>query len=578
MRNQPLIKFTLVLLLNFLLVTGVFANVVTGHTAGILTHLGTSEYDFDSGFDSDSLVIREVTVDSIFTDRVVISWITDNPAGTGIINIFPENTSKTLILNQSLKNKHTFTLKGQPSQLFTIIPFSFIENDTVYAEAMTVITASKSTGEVKVYFNKPVNNQLSTGTDAICLTNAIDDTLVRYINRAKYSIDLAIYNISEPSGLADIPAALNAARTRGVTVRIVYDGTTSATGIPYLNTGIGKIARPENIDGIMHNKFLVIDAKSDNPNDALVWTGSTNMTKAQLLTDANSVIIIQDKSLALAYTLEFEEMFGSTGSQPNPTMAKFGPGKTDNTPHDFMIGGKKVKLYFSPSDGVNGQIINTINTADHDLFIATMLITRTELANPIKSRYYQGVDTRVLVNTDGQCTDDVLAILKLLGFDFCEDGENGIMHHKYMIVDANHAGSDPMVLLGCHNWSYSAETKNDENTLIIHDPVLANIYYQEFDVRFSAGKPLDMRELILEEKALKVYPNPTSGQFSIKNLNPLQSGDVIEIFTLDGSLVFSSVCSALLENTIDLPDLAPGIYALRLHTTGKIFNTRIIKK
>ena len=361
-------------------------------------------------------------------------------------------------------------------------------------------------------------------------------------------------------------------------MRIVYDGTTSATGIPYLNAGIGKIARPESIDGIMHNKFMVIDAKSDNPNDALVWTGSTNMTKAQLLTDANSVIIIQDKSLALAYTIEFEEMFGSTGPQPNPSLAKFGPGKTNNTPHDFMIGGKKVELYFSPTDGVTGKIINTVNAADHDLFIATMLITRTEIANPVKSRYYQGVDTRVLVNTDGQCTDDVLAILKLLGFDFCEDGENGIMHHKYMIADANHPGSDPMVLLGCHNWSYSAETKNDENTLIIHDPVLANIYFQEFDVRFNAGKPLDVHELYKEEPTIEVFPNPTSGHFSLRNINLLQPGDLIEIFSLDGSLVWSWMPSASSENFPELSGLKAGVYALRLHSSGKVFNTRIIKK
>ncbi len=54
------------------------------------------------------------------------------------------------------------------------------------------------------------------------------------------------------------------------------------------------------------------------------------------------------------------------------------------------------------------------------------------------------------------------------------------LHHKYGIIDASYPDSDPVVITGSHNWSSAAENDNDENTLIIHDPYIANQYMQEF--------------------------------------------------------------------------------------------------
>ena len=54
-----------------------------------------------------------------------------------------------------------------------------------------------------------------------------------------------------------------------------------------------------------------------------------------------------------------------------------------------------------------------------------------------------------------------------------------------MVVDQSLPGSDPVVLTGSHNWSASAEDRNDENTIIVHDATIANIYYQNFVKRFT---------------------------------------------------------------------------------------------
>lgn len=434
-------------------------------------------------------VTSPLTISSITISGFSLHWSTDKAGST---EIFYGNTPSLELGQLSSSGNvidHTINITGaDPSEVFYVQAFSVLDTDTAKTALQTFITQSVSTGEIKVYFNRSVDNSVSTGTDAVYLDHAIDDTLIRYFERAKYTIDFTIYNFNN-SGISNITAGLNAAHSRGVEVRVVYDSNTDNAGIDGLDAGIGKIASPISdypIYGIMHNKFVVFDALSADANDPLVWTGSTNFTTGQINTDPNNVIIIQDQSLAKTYRLEFNEMFGSEGLTPDNVNSRFGPDKTDNTPHEFVIGGNRVECWFSPSDGANSRIIGSIKSAESELCVATMLITRTDIGYVISDMAAAGTTAKVIVNTESNCYETVVNTLKsALGGNFRETGESGIMHHKYMIADPS--GTDPQVLTGCHNWSSSAEYRNDENTLIIHNATIANIYYQEFTERFGNG-------------------------------------------------------------------------------------------
>jgi phosphatidylserine/phosphatidylglycerophosphate/cardiolipin synthase-like enzyme len=54
------------------------------------------------------------------------------------------------------------------------------------------------------------------------------------------------------------------------------------------------------------------------------------------------------------------------------------------------------------------------------------------------------------------------------------DGIDGLMHHKVFIVD------EKIVVLGSYNFSQSAEERNDENVMIIYDPLIAQQFLLEF--------------------------------------------------------------------------------------------------
>ncbi len=471
-----------------------------------------------------------VTLSNLSMTGFDLSWETDVDGSSEAFYGNTPDMELGVLAGTGTGTTHGVSVSGAgPSEVYYVQPFSVMGEDTTRATVGVYVTRSESSGKMQAYFNRAVDHSVSTGTEAIQLDHAIDDTLISYINRARYSIDMAIYNFNN-SGISNITAAMNAAYDRGVSIRVVYDSNIDASGVENLNASIGKMASPISnypVYGIMHNKFVIIDAHSTDANDPIVWTGSTNFTDGQINTDPNNVIIIQDKSLALAYTLEFNEMFGSEGLQPDPLASKFGPDKSNNTPHQFIIGGKNVECYFSPSDQVNSRILDNLKTADHDLSIATMLITKTDLGYAISDKAGAGVDSKVLVYVKENSSETVVNTLKqALAQNFRETGETGIMHDKYMIVDQGDPGSDPLVLTGSHNWSSSADLRNDENTLVIHDATLANIYYQDFVARFSNGL------LIVDAPVLaNDYVSLTEG--SSVNLPVTANDQIPSAFTID---------------------------------------------
>jgi phosphatidylserine/phosphatidylglycerophosphate/cardiolipin synthase-like enzyme len=525
-------------------------------------------------------IISSVTLDSLSTTGFAIDWLTDNPGtsemfwGTTALGNHMKDTNATV-------NHHLKISNATASQVVYVKAFSVAGTDTAFAPVRVFITQSNSSGEMKVYFNHQTDHTVSTGTDAVTLPNAIDDTLIAYINRAKSSIDFTMYNFNE-TGISSVSTALNNAFARGVTVRVIYDGSANNTGIQNLVAGIKKIGSPTSAGyGIMHNKFIVFDAYDNDANVPLVWTGSTNLTKGQINTDPNSVIIIQDKSLAIAYTLEFDEMFGSSSPIPSLANAKFGPDKTDNTPHEFIINGKKVECYFSPSDGTNSVILSTINRATNNINIATMLITRSDIAYALQDAVNNNnVDMKVLVDAEGSCSQTVWNILSnLLDTNLREDKKQpGIMHHKFMVIDNGQPGA--AVLLGSHNWSNSANNKNDENTLVINDESIANQYFQAFKYRFDQNGPSGINSGDAF-KGVKIFPNPAASMLNIEVDAAKAQKVSIEIVDITGRKVFASasgLTAGINRMSVDVTGFVQGVYFVRLISGNGIYLQKVVVK
>jgi len=340
-----------------------------------------------------------------------------------------------------------------------------------------------------VYFNTPVDNVVSSGVNAIYLNSCMADTLAAYINRAKYSIDIAQYDYSSSTTITPITTAINAAYSRGVKVRWIYDGSQTNTELANLNSGIHKLGSPVGgVYGIMHDKFMVIDGNSTNHNDPLVWGGSPDWSKTQFNSCHNNVIIIQDYALAQAYLAQFNQMWGGTGISPVTANEKFGLNKTSQGPHSFVIGGRTVELYFSPKDGTNSHILSSIASANTDLYFGVYTFTESTNATNIVNKKNAGIYVAGIVDqySNGTSPTAYNTLNTGLGSKLITYANSSFVYHnKYLIVDPSNFCSDPQVVTGSHNWTVSADTKNDENTLIIHNDTIANIYYQAFHQNFT---------------------------------------------------------------------------------------------
>jgi phosphatidylserine/phosphatidylglycerophosphate/cardiolipin synthase-like enzyme len=428
---------------------------------------------------------------------------------------------------------------------------------------------------IHFYFNHPVNNTVSHGVNAINLNGYLPDTIVAYINRAHYTIDIAVYDYNQGS-YTNIATAINNAYSRGVIVRWIYDGSASNTGLSALNPAIYTLPSPTSGSyGIMHNKFAIIDAYSSTPSDAVVITGSFNWSTQQFSTDYNNAVIIQDSALAHAYTDEFNHMWGSTTPVPNTTLSKFGPYKSDLGRHNFIIDGTAVELYFSPSDGTNSHIQTAIASANTDLYFGVYAFTDNSDATMIATKYASGVYVSGINDNFSNSYSPYTTLSTALGSHFIVYTGTGIYHNKYLIVDPNNACSDPMVLTGSHNWSSSANTKNDENTLIIHDDTAANIYYQSFYANFTAlggtlmtpgGCALGTSALTTADNDLQIFPNPTNRDITIKYSLTSPANVVIEIEDMMGRKVQSlseGIYQPTGEHSVTCGIINQGVYLLK---------------
>ncbi len=519
----------------------------------------------------------------ISTSGFDIMWTT-NIAGTYYIKYGLTPNLELGVLNGSgsSASPSVAVTGASPATIYYAKVFSVNGADKDSSNVKVFCTKSLSSGSIKVYFNRTVDHSVSSGTNAF-YNPAIGDSLAAYINRAKSTVDLTIYNWDDSAGGDKITTALNAAYARGIKIRLIYDGTVSSppAGIISLNPAIKKVASPQGSGyTIMHNKFVIIDANRSNPNDAVVWTGATNWTKNQLGLDPNNVIIFQDQSMARGYKLEFDEMWGDSSitSSSNTALAKYGQYKKDNTPHEYNVNGKRVESYFSPSDGTNSHILSTIATANSDLYFAQLLITRNDLANKIASQITaNSLTAKGIVNDTAGAGATPYFIMRtpMTSANLKINRFNNIFHHKYLIVDQSNSASDPLVLTGSHNWSNGADQKNDENTVIVHDATIANMYFQEFTQRFK--DEITGIEAYEAHGTALVYPNPAKNEFSVK-IDSKETTAAVTLTDVLGKQAVSTPQTSITNGVITISglDLPTGVYIVNVKAGETTYTSRIV--
>lgn len=501
------------------------------------------------------------------TTSFTLSWTTDL-ACDGVIEFGTTEALGEVTPGGTNTPTHTASLTGlEPGTIVYARAVCTLEDGSSASSAIRpYATVSESSGDIHVYFNGPVDHSVATDELALSLGADMNDSVAAWIMGAQHTLDVAAYNLNDQT----VEDAVNAAAANGVQIRWIYEGQNANIGLSSLDASVVVHPRTDGEGSGMHNKFIIGDA--DHAESAFVLTGSTNLTTGQLVSDLNNVIVLEDQSLARAYELEFEEMWGAEGMTPNAANARFGTDKTWNTPVDFVVGGSPVELYFSPSDGTTAAIQAEIEAANANFEFALLTLTRDDLGDAIvelnQSFFVSPIGVIEQVNVTGSEFDNLISN----GVQAYHHDISGDCHHKYCIIDHSAVESDPMVITGSHNWSSSAENVNDENTVIVHNARVANLYHQEFRGIINALSGGDaVRDADIRRWMLT--PNPARDQVWIRGLEPT---DLVKLLDAGGRQIDVDVLRQGSVSQLELGTLAPGIYHVVVTAlNGVVTSTRL---
>jgi phosphatidylserine/phosphatidylglycerophosphate/cardiolipin synthase-like enzyme len=150
----------------------------------------------------------------------------------------------------------------------------------------------------------------------------IAPTIVKLIDSAQHSIDVAAFEFSHP----DIAAALIRANDRGVQIGFVMDYRESRLSTcrakELIDAGIDVLTRHQR--GVQHNKYMIID-------EQIVMTGSYNYSPSADERNSENLLVIRDSpEIAAEFVKDFELLHKDTtrtrgtrreGSTTAPTAA-----------------------------------------------------------------------------------------------------------------------------------------------------------------------------------------------------------------------------------------------------------------
>ncbi|MDZ7717996.1 MAG: phospholipase D-like domain-containing protein [Balneolaceae bacterium] len=384
-----------------------------------------------------------------------------------------------------------------------------------FTESLAAQKADTSSIEwVKVFFNMPADHTVAKESNLANDEADLLQTLIDLIDSAKYSVDLAAYDLEN----LRVGEALTRAAERGVQVRVVTDyynrfndreldekmwEMLRNAGIYSIDDG-GEVFHPDGsvtsnrLTGAsydMHNKFAVIDILSNNPEDYYVWTGSMNLTYTGPI-NTNNTILIKDSDIAEAYHEEFRQMWGGNREVPNPEKARYHKDKRYVGERVFFVDSTKVELYFAPINRDDTKpspaerIHELIEKAQLDVnFLAFAITHDIPMSQEMWRRSFSdGIRLQGLIDPRFYAQYRNAGVIwatpesQLGTRNIRQANELRTLHSKIMLIDVTQPfeNNRGIAITGSYNYSNNAEQNNDENLLIIHSPLIANQYYQDF--------------------------------------------------------------------------------------------------
>jgi len=369
------------------------------------------------------------------------------------------------------------------------------------------------------------------------LRRDLETAILRFVGQARGGDTLlACFYEFRYQPVAD---ALEAARTRGVDLRIIVDAkvneSTDKDGVFHPSfprednlevirkAGLPKssiIRREANPADIQHNKFMVL-LKGAAKRPAEVWTGSTNLSLGGITGQTNVGHWVRNEAVARRFEAYWEVLADDPGSEKGDDAAESRTKKAalrsavaalGDIPESLDDIPDGVTTVFSPRTGLAplNLYVELVDAATSASAVTLAFGVNKIFKDQLKDNTAQGRIVFLLLEEKDQpnkksktpfvAINAANNVYKAWGafvrnpvYQWARETNAGILglnqhvsyvHSKFLLRDP--LGDDPIVVTGSANFSEASTNANDENMLIIRgDRRVADVYFTEFNRLFN---------------------------------------------------------------------------------------------
>ncbi|MDK2372870.1 MAG: phospholipase D family protein [Candidatus Korarchaeota archaeon] len=142
-------------------------------------------------------------------------------------------------------------------------------------------------------------------------------------------------------------------------------------------------------------------------------------------------------------------------------------------------GDKIIGPFFCPEDRCSSVVIDWISRANESVDLAIYSFTLDSVGDALVRAHERGVKVRVIMERNQLNRWSEYNRLREAGIEVKLDGNPAYMHNKFMVIDGR------VVLTGSYNYTKQADTRNDENLLVVIGEDIAGAYEAEFNEMWS---------------------------------------------------------------------------------------------
>jgi phosphatidylserine/phosphatidylglycerophosphate/cardiolipin synthase-like enzyme len=140
-----------------------------------------------------------------------------------------------------------------------------------------------------------------------------------------------------------------------------------------------------------------------------------------------------------------------------------------------------VQVLFTPWDDAEGALLKTIGQAKRSIHVQAFVFTSRNIAAALEKAQRRGVKVEMLADAE-QATKNENSLIRRLhdsGIPVRLEVRYASAHNKLMLIDAE--DSEPVVVTGSYNFTYSAQARNAENLVILRgNAPLARAYFDNW--------------------------------------------------------------------------------------------------